>query len=286
MAVGNTGGLRTRILGPQDREAALGVLAPSLHEDLFLVDAVLNLGRAASPREIQPLIYGAFADDRLCGIASLRPSMVFSTGMSDPAVEALLPLVRRIPSGLVKCDRHLVERIWKVLESVGRRAMIDRIEIAHRLIPEAMIAASPSLPGIARPARREDLEDLVYAARASLWEEDRPDPADGDPVGFRRWVESRLSRARVVSENGSIVFVSYADVRRTEGWLVQGVYTWPAARRQGYARRGMDSVIREAFACGASHVQLAVIEGNERASALYRHLGFEPFAELRTILFH
>jgi ribosomal protein S18 acetylase RimI-like enzyme len=48
----------------------------------------------------------------------------------------------------------------------------------------------------------------------------------------------------------------------------------------------MDSVIREAFASGASHVQLAVIEGNERASALYRHLGFEPFAELRTILFH
>jgi ribosomal protein S18 acetylase RimI-like enzyme len=48
----------------------------------------------------------------------------------------------------------------------------------------------------------------------------------------------------------------------------------------------MDSVIREAFASGASHVQLAVIKGNERALALYRELGFEPFAELRTILFH
>ena len=48
----------------------------------------------------------------------------------------------------------------------------------------------------------------------------------------------------------------------------------------------MDSVIREAFASGAGHVQLAVVEGNERAMALYRHLGFESFAELRTILFH
>jgi ribosomal protein S18 acetylase RimI-like enzyme len=286
MTVDDARGFRTRILGPQDREAALEVLAPSHFEDLFLVDAVLNLGRPLSPREIAPLIYGAFDGDRLCGIASFRPSIVFSTGMPDPAAEALLPLVRRIPSGLVKCDCRLVERIWKVLESVGRRSMIDRIEIAYRLMPEAMIPASPLLPGLARPARAEDLEDLVYAARASLWEEDRPDPADGDPVGFRRWVESRLSRARIVSENGSIVFVSYADVRRTEGWLVQGVYTWPAARRQGYARRGMDSVIREAFASSASHVQLAVIEGNERASALYRHLGFEPFAELRTIHFH
>jgi len=206
--------------------------------------------------------------------------------MSDRAVEALLPLVRRVPSGLVKCDRRLVEPIWKMLESVGRRSLIDRIEVAYRLMPDEMIPASPSLPGLARPARPEDLEDLIYAARASLWEEDRPDPADGDPVGFRHWVESRLSRARVVSENGGIVFVSYADVRRNAGWLVQGVYTWPGARRQGYARRGMDSVIREAFASGASHVQLAVIEGNERAAALYHHLGFEPFAELRTILFH
>jgi ribosomal protein S18 acetylase RimI-like enzyme len=47
----------------------------------------------------------------------------------------------------------------------------------------------------------------------------------------------------------------------------------------------MDSIIREAFACGASHVQLAVVEGNQGASALYRELGFESFEELRTILF-
>jgi len=279
-------GFRTRLLGVKDRETALEFLAPAPHEDLFLVDAVLNLDRPHPTRDIPPLIYGAFEGDLLRGVASLRPSIVFSSGMPDEAIEAMLPLVRRIPSGLLKCEGRLVERIWKVLESVGRRALIDRVEIAHRLTPDAMVHASPELPGLARAARPEDLEDLVYAARASLWEEDRPDPADGDPVGFRRWVESRLSRARIVSENGEMVFVSYADVRRAEGWLIQGVYTWPAARRRGYARRGMDSVIREAFASGASHVQLAVIKGNERALALYRHLGFEPFAELRTILFH
>jgi len=82
-----------------------------------------------------------------------------------------------------------------------------------------------------------------------------------------------------------MVFVGYADVRRPEGWLIQGVYTWPEARRRGFARRGMDSIVREAFASGAAHVQLAVVEGNEPALALYRELGFERFAELRTILF-
>ena len=277
---------QSRLLGPQDRGAALDFLLPDAYEDLFLVDAVQNLGRALSPRDVVPLIYGAFEGDRLRGIASLRPSIVFSKAMPDEAIESLLPLVRKVPAGLVKCDCGLVERIWKALEAAGRRSMIDRIEIGYRLLPNSMIQASSSLPGLARPARIEDLEDLVFAARASLWEEDRPDPAEGDSAGFRRWVESRLARARIVSDSGSIVFVSYADVRRAEGWLIQGVYTWPAARRQGFAQRGMDSVIREAFASGASHVQLAVIEGNERASSLYEHLGFEPFSELRTILFH
>jgi len=278
--------IRTRLLAPQDREQALKFLSQRADENLVLIDAALELGATDGLRGMAPQIYGAFERDELLGAASLRPGIVFASDMPDAAIDALIPLASRVPSGLLKCDRRIVERVWKRLETEGRRSLIDRIEIAYRLTPDAMVAAPSALPGVARPARSGDLEELVYAARASLWEEDRPDPAEGDPVGFRRWVERRQARARVVSENGQMVFVAYADVRRTEGWLVQGVYTWPAARRRGFARRGMDSVIREAFASGAAHVQLAVVEGNERAAALYRHLGFESFAELRTILFH
>jgi predicted GNAT family acetyltransferase len=230
-------------------------------------------------------IYGGFDGDRLVGVVLLRPCVAMSWGMTDRVLEALTPPLMRVPSGLMKSERRVVERTWKGLEALGRRSIIDRVEIGFRLLPDRMVPAEAASPGVARPARSEDLEELVYAARASLWEEDRPDPADGDPAGFRRWVQSRLSRARIVSEEGRMVFVAYADVRRPEGWLIQGVYTWPEARRRGFARRGMDSIIREAFASGASHVQLAVVEGNERASALYRELGFEPFEELRTILF-
>ena len=42
---------------------------------------------------------------------------------------------------------------------------------------------------------------------------------------------------------------------------------------------------RRAFASGSSHVQLAVIEGNEAAEQLYERLGFRRFARLRTLLF-
>ena len=278
-------GIHARILRDPDRAQTLEYLRADADENLVFFDFVEKLGRVPGPREMPPQIVGGFDDDRLVGVVLLRPCVAISSGMTDRVFEALLPHLMRVPSGLMKTERRLVERIWQGLEGLGRRSSIDRIEIAFRLVPDRMLAASAALPGVSRPARSEDLEELVYAARASLWEEDRPDPADGDPVGFRRWVESRLSRARIVSEDGRIVFVAYADVRRTEGWLIQGVYTWPEARRRGFARRGMDSVVREAFASGASHVQLAVVEGNERALALYRELGFEKFAELRTILF-
>jgi ribosomal protein S18 acetylase RimI-like enzyme len=278
-------GIRARILRDPDRARALEYLRADADENLVLLDYVERLGGVLDPGEMPSQIYGGFDGDRLVGVVLLRPCVAMSWGMTDRVLEALTPPLMRVPSGLMKSERRVVERTWKGLEALGRRSIIDRVEIGFRLLPDRMVPAEAASPGVARPARSEDLEELVYAARASLWEEDRPDPADGDPAGFRRWVQSRLSRARIVSEEGRMVFVAYADVRRPEGWLIQGVYTWPEARRRGFARRGMDSIIREAFASGASHVQLAVVEGNERASALYRELGFEPFEELRTILF-
>ena len=81
------------------------------------------------------------------------------------------------------------------------------------------------------------------------------------------------------------MYVGYADVRRPEGWLLQGVYTWPRVRRRGYASAGTAALCEEAFARGAEHVQLSVVDGNDGARALYEGLGFKPFARLRTILF-
>jgi hypothetical protein len=51
------------------------------------------------------------------------------------------------------------------------------------------------------------------------------------------------------------------------------------------ARASVAALRRAAFASGADHVQLAVVAGNRAAEALYRGLGFRPFAGLRTVLF-
>jgi GNAT superfamily N-acetyltransferase len=210
---------------------------------------------------------------------------------SPEAVAALAPCLEGVSSGLIRSPAAGVERLWQELSGRGRRAIVDRLEVGYRLdlpAPEGSAIADPRASGGAvsvREARGGDLEDLVIAARASLREEGRPDPFHGDPEGFRAWVRGRLPRARVAEQEGRVVFVAYADVQRPEGWLLQGVYTWPDRRRRGFARAGVAALARAAAEADAAHVQLAVVRGNRPAERLYEGLGFRPFQTLRTILF-
>ncbi len=279
------GGLKARPLGPGDGEVAVELLREDARNNLFLLDLAAHLGLPPTPGEAGAELWGAFHRRSLVGVASLRPCITLAAGLPGPAFEALLPALEGAESGLVKSLAGGVDALWARLAGRGRCVVVDRTETAYALRPgDARLAGPPSGARV-RPARVEDLPALVDAARASLREESRPDPFDGDPEGFRRWVRGRVARAHVIETDAGVVFVGYADVRRPEGWLVQGVYTAPAVRRRGLALVGVSSLCRAAFDAGAEHVQLSVVEGNAAAVRLYEKLGFRAFARLRTILF-
>ncbi len=276
---------RAEPLAPRERPAVVEHLRRDLPANLLLVDLSDGLGRALGPSELPPRVFGLRRGSEMEAVASLRPSIVLDSQMDPDAVSALVPHFETIHSGLMKSSWHLVTPLWERLAAKGRAALIDRPECAFALRPAGFAPAPLPKGAETRAARESDLEVLVVAARASLREEDRPDPFVGDPEGFRSWVRGRLHRARLVEAAGRVVFVGYADVRRSDGWLIQGVYTAPDARRRGYAAAGMSALAQEAFASGANHVQLAVVEGNQAAWRLYEGLGFEAYARLRTVLF-
>ncbi|MEE3327861.1 MAG: GNAT family N-acetyltransferase [Myxococcota bacterium] len=263
----------------------LAHLVRSPSENLFLIDLVQEISRTW--RDPVGQVVAAWEGNRVVGVASLRPSIVTDFAMSSDALSACLPLLMCVEMGLIKTAPEHAELIWDGLRVRGRRALIDRRETGYvRFLEDGVSALMPAPPEVVlRKARMEDLESLIHAARASLLEESRPDPFDGDMAGFRRWVAGRVEQARLVEVGGKTVFVAYADVRQPDGWLVQGVYTWPGARRRGYARAGMNALLAEAEGRGATHVQLAVVSGNAPAAALYAGLGFAPRFDLRTILF-
>ena len=277
-------GLRLRPLRERDREGALAFLDRSPLLNLVLADLVLRIGEpsAGSPT---PEVLGAWRGRELAGLAGLAPSVVFDAGAEPDVLEAFFPYLARVGSGLVKSTEEVVGPLEKWLASEGRRVLLDRIEIGFALAPEAARLVVPGPAQQVRSAALSDLDALVEAARQSLVEENRPDPTESDAIGFRRWVRGRVRRAVVVEQDAKLAFVGYADVQCPRGWLLQGVFTWPEYRRQRLAAAGVSELCRRAFASGAAHVQLAVIEGNEAAERLYEGLGFRRFARLRTLLF-
>lgn len=277
--------MRSSALGVADRPAALARLARRARENLWLLDLVAGLGEAPPPGEASAEVVGAFERHALHGLVALRPCVVAEDGLGDEALESLRPCLGTLRSGLMKGPLREASVIWKMLAESGCRAIVDRRETSWMLASCAVPAVVTPAGSRIRRARATDLAALVEAARASLAEEGRPDPFELDPEGFRHWVRGRVPRAWVAEADGRVAFVGYADVQRSEGWLVQGVYTWPDARRRGLARAGVAALCRAAFAAGADHVQLAVVAGNAAAEALYRALGFVPFARLRTVLF-
>ena len=281
-----TAPLESRWLNVADLPAARTFLTRDAEANLLLLDLTERLGAPPSPGEAHAEIVGAWRGEELVGMAGLRPSVVLDASARPEAVEAFVPYLESLGVGLVKSPASAVDLLWARLSQRGeRRALVDRLETAYSLRADAATLRDPRPGETLRPATPRDLEHLVVAARESLREEDRPDPFAGDARGFTRWVRGRVARARVVEHEGEIVFVGYADVRRPEGWLLQGVYTFPAWRRRGCASVGVSALCREAFAACAEHVQLAVVDGNEAGERLYAALGFTPFARLRTILF-
>ena len=274
-----------RRLGARDRDAAVSRAARDPLSNLFLLELAAGLGRPASPGEAPSELAGLFRGRELAALVAVRPCIVLERDLAPEALQALLPFLLEVEAGLVKSAVEPVDALWRELVADGRRGLVDRRETAYRLERRDLVPAGPAAGARVRPAAGSDLEPLVQAARASLREEGRPDSFEGDPEGFRRWVRGRVTRASVVETEHGIAWVGYADVRRAEGWLLQGVYSFPAERRRGHARAGVAALCREAFAAGADHVQLAVVQGNTAAERLYQGLGFRPFDVLRTILF-
>ncbi len=277
--------LRVRTLKPDDRAAALACLDRAPRLNLHLSDQVLRLGDRPRHGEARPELLGAWRSDALVGILGVQPSVVLDAGSDREVVEAFLPYLGGVGAGLIKSHEDVVGPLWDCLAERGRHAILDRIENAYSLEADALVA-TPRPPELElRPARLEDLDALIVAARESLIEESRPDPSSQDPGGFERWVRSRIPRAVVGEEAGRLVFVGYADVRCDRGWLLQGVFTWKDARRRGIAAAAVTDLCTQAFAASADHVQLAVVDGNTAAEQLYERLGFVRFARLRTLLF-
>ncbi len=159
----------------------------------------------------------------------------------------------------------------------GPRLRLERDQLYMGLAPRDL-APCPRLPEL-RTARREDYT-LVYETGAALRAEElQEDPRDVDPVAYARRAEEdcRDGHTYVWRDARGLVFRASISARTTEAAQISGVYTAPALRNQGIARRALSEMCLRLLE-RSNECCLFVNEINAPAISLYRRMGFRTLS--------
>jgi hypothetical protein len=129
--------------------------------------------------------------------------------------------------------------------------------------------------------------DTVYESGALLrLEELEEDPRVADPDGWVRRVEEecRDGYTHLWQDSDGLCFRASISAWTPDAAQVSGVYTPPARRNRGLARRGLSELCARLHERSLS-VCLFVNDFNAPAIAVYRKIGFEPRADWASAFF-
>jgi predicted GNAT family acetyltransferase len=140
-------------------------------------------------------------------------------------------------------------------------------------------------PGVRR-ASLSDLDLLVQSGAAMMVEEVEENPLANRPELYRSFVRDRILRGDeyLWTDEAGLCFKCNLSSRTPEVAQIEGVFTPPERRRQGFARRGLSEVCHRLL----RHVPclcLYVNDFNQPAIDLYQGLGFERSFEYQSIFF-
>jgi GNAT superfamily N-acetyltransferase len=130
-----------------------------------------------------------------------------------------------------------------------------------------------------RPARHEDLDDILALVRELAEYERDPDAVVFDRDEFARHVFGPDGVASVLIADADGAVAGFAIYYRTfstwlgrDGIWLEDLFVRPAYRRQGIAR----ALFEELRTCTSGRIEWAVLDWNEPAHNFYRTLGAAP----------
>jgi hypothetical protein len=179
-------------------------------------------------------------------------------------------------------EERAVGELW---QAIARRMPSPRDDRPGQPVYVLDEVPEPGATGL-RPAALEDLDLLLPACADAHREEIGIDPLRRDPEGFRWRTRSQIEEGRswVWIEDGAILFKAEASAWTPAAVQLQQVWTDPAARRRGYATRGMRDLCRLLLERTPA-VCLFVRPENEAAIRLYDALGMRHTIDYRSLLF-
>jgi len=281
------GALAIERLGPADLVETFAFLDRDPIVNVYLVALSLRDGLAQA-RD------GFWAARREGGITSLaylgaQSGAVLPVGDDPEALTRLAEQTReRLPylprRFQVIGPRDAVAAFRTCFDEAGLSPRLDRAQ-TYMAVERGRLQASDRVAEL-RPANPAD-HDLVFESGARLRAEELDeDPRAMDPMAYARRVEEECRDGYTFLWTGSegLRFRASVSALTADAAQISGVYTPPALRNQGIARRALAELCVRLFertraAC------LFVNDFNAPAIALYRRLGFTERAAWHSLFY-
>jgi ribosomal protein S18 acetylase RimI-like enzyme len=267
-------------LAPRHAEAAWTFLTAHGLRDVFLASKIHEGALTAPDGAAQGRFLGAFQGERMEGVLFVGHGGLVVFAGDEPHVRRLFAeeaWKERQRVRLVVGEWDAVTDVWGQLAASGLRADRDWREV-FMVTTRATLCDEPD-PGLVA-ATRDDLRELVDVSARAYREETGEDPLAAMGEGYVRHVTRNVEEGRtfLVREEGRIAFKAELSARCPIGAQIVGVFTEPARRGRGLARRGTAELARRLLTGGPSlpAACLFVREDNVPARRAYARAGFEP----------
>ncbi len=267
-------------LGPDDLVETFAFLDRDPILNVYLIALTLRDG-LAHPRDA---FWAARRDGEIVALHYLGPQSgaILPVGddiaglrlLAEEACDRLPALPRRFQ---IIGPRGAAEPFIACFAQAG---VIPRLERAqtYMAVERGEGPAPERLPEL-RPAAPEDHERVFESGAQLRIEELGEDPRAADPMSYARRVEEecRDGHTFVWTDAHGLRFRASVSAVTGDAAQVSGVYTPPALRNRGIARRGVGELCARLFERSRSAC-LFVNDINAPAIAVYRRLGFTPRA--------
>ena len=274
-------------LGPDDLIEVFAFLDRDPVVNVYLIALTLRDG-LAHPRDA---FWAARRDGEIVALHYLGPQSgaILPVGddaaglrlLAEEACDRLPTLPRRFQ---IIGPRAAAEPFIAMFAQAGLTPRLERAQ-TYMAVERDALKATERLPGL-RPAAPEDHERVFDSGASLRIEELGEDPREADPLSYARRVEEecRDGHTFLWTDAQGLRFRASVSAITADAAQVSGVYTPPALRNLGIARRGVGELCARLFERSRAAC-LFVNDINAPAIAVYRRLGFTPRAAWRSAFY-
>ncbi|MFT7579409.1 MAG: ribosomal protein S18 acetylase RimI-like enzyme [Myxococcota bacterium] len=273
-----------RRLSGRDHWEVVRFLEPNAAQNAYLLGQV---ARGGLHREsVAGIFAGHWEQGTLTGVLCIGSNLVLSWPCNPAAIDAFATFSHDTGYAVrvVVGPDPLIAAFMERFRCTPQNIRLERPDQRLFAVTRGQLCG-PAEPVELRPADVTELEVMVRTDLAMVNEELGFDPFSAEIGSFRRgWLRRiRELRSWVVGPvGGPIVFKLDHSAVSDAVVQIAGVYTAPAYRRRGVARRAIHAMCVLLFE-EVEVVSLYVHQQNTAAIGLYRALGFEEVGAIRSV---